>query len=49
MAKFLLDKLLEDVKDSISSEESQKRKIKNNKKAERQARRPQGRGRKKSK
>jgi hypothetical protein len=49
MARFLLDKLLEEVKGSLDSEEAQKRKIKNKEKAERQARRPQGRGRKKGK
>jgi hypothetical protein len=49
MAKFLLDKLLEEAQNSISAEEVEARKAKNKKKAERQACRPQGRGRKKGK
>lgn len=47
MTQFLLDKLVEEAQQSIKEEEDNKRKIRNRRKAARQASRPQGRGRKK--
>ena len=47
MTKFLLDKLLEEVKTLCDDEEASKRKAKNKRKSENQSRRPQGKGRKK--
>ena len=45
MSNILLNQLVQEAEKAIEDAEAVKRKVRNKKKAERQARRPQGRGR----